>query len=338
MLPGILWRGIATIYLWSCQIMHWCHRYSSPITGSHKVVDESGFCATTCRHAQCRRRKKCRTHNKYGKQIPKQDARKNSDIETADIIKLANDIDAELADRVQRSIEAMGSNKTLTDFVLEGINRNEFGDDFSMLDVVRQAETNQQALRKSANHTRDTDQTASTYNVISDREFNDRLYRQGLELCDKPCLHGDCFFQAILLSISQHNNDFPSNLTISNLRISAAKWLRANHRATHPDGSCLYQKMDNTRFRSWEEMCRKIETTHEGADTLVHLALSATLSCEFVFFTNRDTGKWVVRMGASLVAYTWHRCAPRRRSVIFQEMLCANSAGNCNRNTMQTCF
>ena len=160
---------------------------------------------------------------------------------------------------------------------------------------------------KKANSQERRGGTTVNQNVISDREFNDRLYRQGLELCDKPCLHGDCFFQAILLAISLHNNDFPSNLTISNLRISAAKWLRANHRATHPDGSCLYQKMDNTRFRSWEEMCRKIETTHEGADTLVHLALSATLSCEFVFFTNRNTAKWVVRMGASLVAYPQHR-------------------------------
>jgi hypothetical protein len=39
-------------------------------------------------------------------------------------------------------------NKTLTDFLVEGIDSNKLGDDFSMLDVVRQAETNQPALRK----------------------------------------------------------------------------------------------------------------------------------------------------------------------------------------------
>jgi hypothetical protein len=43
---------------------------------------------------------------------------------------------------------------------------------------------------KKANSQERRGGTTVNQNVISDREFNDRLYRQGLELCDKPCLHG----------------------------------------------------------------------------------------------------------------------------------------------------
>ena len=43
MIGRILSRGMATVYLWACQIMHWCHLHSRTITGIHEVVDESGF-------------------------------------------------------------------------------------------------------------------------------------------------------------------------------------------------------------------------------------------------------------------------------------------------------